>query len=76
MPSSSRSSERPVINSLRNVFINIRKTVQRILREMLDTWLSLKADEIQKYADRKDLDGLYEAFGTLHGPQPHGTSVY
>ena len=43
---------------------------------MLDTWLSLKADEIQKYADRKDLDGLYEAFGTLHGPQPHGTSVY
>ena len=34
---------------------NICKTIQTRLRDMQDSWLSNKADEIQSFADRKDM---------------------
>ena len=34
---------------------NICKKVQARLRDMQDSWLSKKADEIQSFADRKDI---------------------
>ena len=35
-------------------YSNICKTVQTRLRDMQDSWLSSKADEIQSFADRKE----------------------
>ncbi|GFS15090.1 hypothetical protein ElyMa_006762900 [Elysia marginata] len=40
---------------------NNRNTVKRKLREMQNTWLSQKADEIQSYADRNDTKWFYDA---------------
>ena len=53
---------------------NIRSTVQRKLREMQNTWLSQKADEIQSYADRNDTKRFYDAVKALYGPQPVSSS--
>ena len=39
-------------------FSNIRSMVQSRLRQMQDSWLSQKAEEIQHYADTKDMKRL------------------
>ncbi|KAK9401924.1 RNA-directed DNA polymerase from mobile element jockey-like [Crotalus adamanteus] len=41
---------------------------------MQDSWLSAKADEIQKFADRNDAKRFYEALRSLYGPQLLGSS--
>uniref|UniRef100_K7EZ86 Reverse transcriptase domain-containing protein n=2 Tax=Pelodiscus sinensis TaxID=13735 RepID=K7EZ86_PELSI len=41
---------------------------------MQDSWLSAKADEIQKFSDRNDAKRFYEALRSLYGPQPSGSS--
>ena len=41
--------------SSKTAYSNIHKTVQARLRDMQDSWLSKKADEIQSFADRKDI---------------------
>uniref|UniRef100_K7EZK3 Reverse transcriptase domain-containing protein n=1 Tax=Pelodiscus sinensis TaxID=13735 RepID=K7EZK3_PELSI len=38
------------------------------LREMQDTWLSQKADEIQSFADRHDMRNFYNALQAVYGP--------
>ena len=40
---------------------------------MQDSWLSKKADEIQSFADRKDMKKFFDALKTVYGPQepPH-----
>ena len=38
---------------------NICKTVQTRLRDMQDSWLSKKADEIQSFADRNDMKKFF-----------------
>ena len=48
-------------------YSNICKTVQTRLRDMQDSWLSSKADEIQSFADRKDMK--FDALKTVYGPQ-------
>lgn len=53
---------------------NIRSTVQRKLREMQNTWLRQKADEIQCYADCNDMKRFYDSVKTLYGPQPTSSS--
>ncbi|GFS20259.1 craniofacial development protein 2 [Elysia marginata] len=53
---------------------NTRNTVQRKLREMQNTWLSQKADEIQSYSGRNDTKWFYGAVKAVYGPQPASSS--
>ena len=49
---------------------SICSTVQRRLRQMQDSWLNQKAEEIQNYADKNDMKRFYDAIKTVYGPQP------
>ena len=42
---------------------------------MQDSWLSKKADEIQSFADRKDMK-FFDALKTVYGPQSSGTTPF
>ena len=42
---------------------------------MHDSWLSKKADEIQSFADRKDMKMFFDALKTIYGPQCSGTTL-
>ena len=42
---------------------------------MQDSWLSLKADEIQSFADIKDTKKHFDALKTVYGPQSSGTTL-
>ena len=55
-------------------YSNICKAVQTRLRDMQDSWLSSKADEIQSFADRKDMKKFFGALKTVYGPQSSGTT--
>ena len=57
-------------------FSNACKMVQKKLHEMQDTWLSQKAEEIQHYADTKDMKRFYKSVKTvyMYGPQPASSS--
>ena len=55
-------------------YSNICKTVQTRLRDMQDSLLSSKADEIQSFADRKDMKNFFEALKTINGSQSSGTT--
>ena len=48
-------------SSVSNKVANICKTVQTRLRDMQDSLLSSKADEIQSFADRKDMKKFFDA---------------
>ena len=41
---------------------------------MRDSWLRKKADEIQSFADRKDMKKFFDALKTVYGPQSSGTT--
>lgn len=60
--------------SKKAAFKSIKSKVQTKLREMQDSWLSNKADEIQKYADSNNSKRFYDALKTIYGPQSSGTS--
>ena len=60
--------------SSKTAYSNICKTVQTRLRDMLDSWLSKKADGIQFFADRKDVKKFLDALKTIYGPQSSGTT--
>ena len=53
---------------------NICITVQTRLRDMQDSWLSSKADEIKSFAGRKDMKKFFDALKTVYGPQSSGTT--
>ena len=55
-------------------YLDICKTVQTRLRDMQDSWLTSKADEIQSFADRKDMKKRLDALKTVYGPQSSGTT--
>ena len=59
--------------SSKTAYSSICKTVQTTLRDMQD-WLSKKADEIQSFADRKDLKKFFDALKTVYGLQSSGTT--
>ena len=44
--------------------------------DMQDSWLSKKADEIQSFADRKDMKKFFDALKTIYGPQCSGTTPF
>ena len=58
----------------KSAYSNICRTVQTKLRDMQDSWLSKKADEIQSFADRKDMKKFFNALKTIFGPHSSGTS--
>ena len=60
--------------SSKTAYSNICRAVQTRLRNMQDSWLSKKADEIQSFADRKDMKKLFGALKTVYGPQSLGTT--
>ena len=43
------------------------------LRQMHDSWLSKKAEEIQGYADRNDMKNFYDGLKEIYGPTPSGS---
>lgn len=45
----------------RDAYNAICRTVQHELRDMQDKWLNNKADEIQGYPDRHELNKFYDA---------------
>ena len=60
--------------SSKTAYSNICKIVQTSLRDMQDSWLSKKADEIQSFADRKGMKKFFDALKTIYGPQSSGTT--
>ena len=60
--------------SSKTAYSNICKTVQTRLRDMQDSWLRKKADEIQSFADGKDMKKFFDALKTVYGPQSSGTT--
>ena len=66
------------ISSVSNkaAYSNICKTVQTGLRDMQHSWLSSKADEIQSFADRKDIKKFFDfdTLKTVYDPQSSGTT--
>ena len=53
--------------SRKTAYSNICKTVQGRLKDMQDSWLSKKADEILSFADRKDMKKFFDALKTVYG---------
>ena len=60
--------------SKKTIYNNSRRTLQQSLRQMQDSWLNGKADEIQGYADRQDLRNFYSSLREVYGPTPSGSS--
>ena len=54
---------------------NICKTVQTKLRDMQDSWLRKKTEEIQSFADRKDMKKFHDALKTIYGPKSSGATT-
>ena len=42
---------------------------------MQDSWLSKKAEEIQSFADRKDMKKFHDALKTISGPKSSGATL-
>ena len=53
-------------------YSNICKIVQNRLRDMKVSWLSKKAEEIQSFADRNDMNQFYGALKTIYGLKSSG----
>ncbi len=58
----------PLSTAKKDPLRNKRSTIQQKLRQMQDSWLSNKADEIQGYADRKDMKNFYACIKEIYGP--------
>ena len=55
--------------SKKAAYNNICMTVRKRLRDMQDSWLSKIAEEIQSFADRKDMKNFHDAVKTIYGPK-------
>ena len=62
----------PDSTARKNALKNMCRDLQRKLRQLRDTWLSSKADEIQGYADRKDMKNFYAGLKEVYGPTTSG----
>ena len=61
--------------SKKAAYSNICKTVQTKLRDMQDSWLTKKTEEIQSFADRKDMKKFHDALKTIYGPKSSGATT-
>ena len=55
--------------SSKTAYSNICKAVQTRYRDMQDSWLSKKANEIQSFTDRKDMKKFFDALKTIYVPR-------
>ena len=64
------------INSVskKTAYTTTKHKLQAKLREMHDSWLSKKAEEIQHFADNNNPKRFYDALKAVYGPRSHGTS--
>ena len=60
--------------SKKAVYSKICKTARNRLRGMQGSWLRKKAEEIQSFADRKDMKKFHEALKTIYGPKRSGAT--
>ena len=60
--------------SKKAAYNNICQTVQNRLRDMQDSLLSKKAEEIQSFADRKDMKKFHDALKTIYGQNSSGAT--
>ena len=58
----------------KDAYTAARRVLQCKLRAMQNSWFSRKADEIEAYADSKNLKRFYTAVKEVYGPQSTGTS--
>ena len=61
--------------SKKAAYSNICKTVQTKLRDMQDSWLRKKTEDIQSFADRKDMKKFHDALKTIYGPKSSGNTT-
>lgn len=64
----------PKSTAKKDALRNIRNNVQRKLRQVQDSWLSNKADEIQGFADKNDMKNFYDGLREVYGPTTSGAS--
>ncbi|KAI8793802.1 cytochrome P450 2D20 [Biomphalaria glabrata] len=64
----------PNSQSTKDAFTNIRKNVQKQLRQTQDIWLSKKVETIQEFADKHDMKNFYHAINEIYGPTKSGSS--
>ena len=58
----------PKSASKKDTLRNVRSTIQVKLRQMQDSLLSSKADEIQSFADRNGMKRFYDSLKEIYGP--------
>ena len=51
------------------------KTVQNRPRDMQDSWLRKKAEEIQSFADRKYMKTFHDVLKIIYGPKSSGATT-
>ncbi|VDM05534.1 unnamed protein product [Schistocephalus solidus] len=56
-------------------FFRCHCLVQQRLREMQDTWMVRKAEEIQGYVDRNEREKLFKDIKAIYGPCINGTAA-
>ena len=61
--------------SKKTAYSNICKTVQTKLRDMRDSWLRKKTEEIQSFADRKDMKKFHYALKTIYDPKSSRATI-
>ena len=61
--------------SKKAAYSNICKTVQTNLKDMQDSWLRKKTEEIQSFADRKDMKKYHNALKTIYDPKSSGATT-
>jgi hypothetical protein len=68
------SRQAPSAQDLRLKYQNLSSTVQSMLRNMRDQWWTKKAEEIQLFADTRDLKRFYAALKEVYGPKTGAVS--
>ena len=61
--------------SKKAAYSNICKTVQKKLTDMQDSWLRKKTEEIQSFANRKDMKKFHDELKTIYGPKCSGANT-
>ena len=61
--------------SKKAAYSNCCKTAQTKLRDIQDSWLRKKTEEIQSFADRKDMKKFHEALKNIYGPKSSGATI-
>ena len=60
--------------SKKDAYDAMKKTVPTDMRQMQDEWFSKQADNIQSYADSKDMKNFYSALKAVYGPTSSGSA--